>query len=150
MRQEFREIVTVQGTPQEVWERVGDIPLVLSWISIVGEVREVEPEQRYAAVLTDRIGPFKLRADVDVAVLEREPQRSIRARGEGEDRQIGSRLVIDVVLELVPRDDGTAIDVSGSYEVTGRPASLGASSIRKKAAKVLDEFFASTRAATEG
>jgi carbon monoxide dehydrogenase subunit G len=150
MRQEFREIVTVPGTPQEVWERVGDIPLVLSWISIVGDVREVEAEQRYAAVLTDRIGPFKLKADVDVEVVERDAGRTIRARGEGEDRQIGSRLVIDVVLGLEAQGEGTAIDVAGSYEVTGRPASLGASSIRKKAAKVLDEFFASTRAAIQG
>lgn len=150
MRQEFNEIMVVDATAQDVWRAVGDIPSVLSWISIVSDVREVEPETRYAAVLTDRMGPFKLRADVAVEVLERDAERLIRARGEGEDRQIGSRLVIDVRMTVDQGADGTTVDVAGSYEVTGRPASLGASSIRKKASRVLDEFFFSTRAAVQG
>lgn len=150
MRQEFNEIMVVDGSAQDVWRAVGDIPTVLSWISIVSDVREVAPETRYAAVLTDKLGPFKLRADVAVEVLERDAERLIRARGEGEDRQIGSRLVIEVTMTVEQREDGTAIDVAGSYEVTGRPASLGASSIRKKAGRVLDEFFLSTRAAVQG
>jgi carbon monoxide dehydrogenase subunit G len=147
MRQEFNERVEVAATPGEAWRTVGDIPTVLSWISIVGEVRELEPEQRYAAVLVDRLGPFKLRADLDIDVREREPGVRVRAHADGEDRQIGSRLIVDVALELRPDGDGTVLDVSGAYEVTGRPASLGAGSIRKKAARILDEFFARAGAA---
>ena len=94
-------------------------------------------------MLADKLGPFKLRADVNVVVGEREPGSSIRARGDGEDRQIGSRLVIEVALALEERDGSTQLDLSGSYEVTGRPASLGAGAIRKKAANILAEFFAS-------
>ena len=65
------------------------------------------------------------------------------ARAQGEDRQIGSRLIIDVRLELQEQGASSVLDVSGSYEVTGRPAALGASSIRKKASTILAEFFAS-------
>jgi carbon monoxide dehydrogenase subunit G len=93
------------------------------------------------------MGPFKLRADLDIEVGERVAGERIRARGDGEDRQIGSRLIIDVTLALSEDGDGTAVDVRGSYEVTGRPASLGASSIRKKASKVLAEFFGSAERA---
>jgi carbon monoxide dehydrogenase subunit G len=105
-------------------------------------VTEVEPGERYTVLLEDKLGPFKLRADVDVSVQERVEGERIRARGDGEDRQIGSRLTIEVALDLASAEDGTAIEVRGSYEVTGRPASLGAASIRKKAQKILAEFFA--------
>jgi carbon monoxide dehydrogenase subunit G len=150
MRQEFEQTVQFAAGREAVWATVSDIPTVLSWISIVGSAEEVEPGEKYRAVLEDRLGPFKLHADVDIAVQEREEGRLVRARGEGEDRQIGSRLIIEVAMELSERDGGTAVDVRGSYEVTGRPAALGASSIRKKASKILTEFFASAERSLAG
>jgi carbon monoxide dehydrogenase subunit G len=143
MHQEFHETIQFDAQRDAVWAIVSDIPTVLSWISIVEAVEEVEPGERFGVVLADKLGPFKLRADVNVVVGEREPGSSIRARGDGEDRQIGSRLVIEVALALEERDGSTQLDLSGSYEVTGRPASLGAGAIRKKAANILAEFFAS-------
>jgi carbon monoxide dehydrogenase subunit G len=143
MHQEFHETIQLAAAPDAVWATVSDIPTVLSWISIVEAVETVEPDERFRVVLADKLGPFKLRADVDVVVGEREVGTSIRARGDGEDRQIGSRLVIEVALALQEQAGATQLDVSGSYEVTGRPAALGAGAIRKKAANILAEFFAS-------
>jgi uncharacterized protein len=143
MHQEFHETFQLDASPAAVWAVVSDIPTVLSWISIVEAVEELAPGERFGVVLADKLGPFKLRADLNVVVGEREAGKSIRARGDGEDRQIGSRLVIEVALVLEERDASTQLDVSGSYEVTGRPASLGAGAIRKKAANILAEFFAS-------
>jgi carbon monoxide dehydrogenase subunit G len=147
VRQEFQETVRLGAEAGAVWRTVGDIPSVLGWISIVADVEDVEPGLRYRAVLQDRLGPFKLRADLDIVVEERDEPRVIRARAAGEDRQIGSRLIIEVTMTLTESDGGTAVDVSGSYEVTGRPASLGAGSIRKKAGRILDEFFRSAERA---
>jgi carbon monoxide dehydrogenase subunit G len=147
LRQEFQETVRLAGPRDAVWETVSDIPSVLAWISIVGAAEELEPAARYRARLEDRMGPFKLRADLDIAVEERVAGERIRARGDGEDRQIGSRLLVDVTLALSDDGAGTAVDVRGAYEVTGRPATLGAASIRKKANKVLTEFFASAERA---
>jgi len=147
VRQEFQQAVELTGTREAVWQTVSDIPSVLSWISIVGAAEEVESQVRYRAVLEDRLGPFKLRADLDIAVDERVEGERIRARADGEDRQIGSRLIIDVTLALRDAGEGTTVDVRGAYEVTGRPATLGASSIRKKAQKVLTEFFSSAERA---
>ena len=141
MHQEFHGTLQLPARADRVWEIVSDIPTVLAWISIVEAVEEVE-QGRYRVVLADKLGPFRLRADVDVAVAERVEGTLIRARGDGEDRQIGSRLIIEVALALEEQGAATAVDVSGSYEVTGRPASLGAGSIRKKAANILAEFFA--------
>ena len=148
MRQMFSEVVAVDGTPGATWDVVGEIATVLGWISIVDDVTTVEPGRRYTAVLQDKLGPFKLRADlaIEVAIVDAEARRIV-ARADGEDRQIGSRLTVDVDLSVRPAGAGAEIEVAGAYEVTGRPASLGAGSIRKKAAKVLSEFF--TRVAAE-
>src|ERR1700749_1633420 len=111
MRQEFSSRVEVERAPADALPAVGDIPTVLSWISIVGEVRELEPDRRYEAVLVDRLGPFKLRADLEIDVLEREAARIVRAHADGEDRQIGSRLIVDVALELQPEGERTVLQV---------------------------------------
>jgi uncharacterized protein len=142
MHQEFHGTLQLPAGADRVWEIVSDIPTVLSWISIVEDVEETEPGTGYRVVLADRLGPFKLRADLNVVVSEREERTRIRARGDGEDRQIGSRLIVEVALALEGQGAVTSLDVSGSYEVTGRPAALGAGSIRKKAANILAEFFA--------
>jgi carbon monoxide dehydrogenase subunit G len=141
MREEFSGTLQIPAPAASVWPVVSDVPTVLSWISIV---ESVEPAgDGYKVVLADKLGPFKLRADLNVAVAEQVPEQLMRAHGDGEDRQISSRLIVDVELVLTQDGDGTRVDVSGSYEVTGRPAALGAGSIRKKARGILDEFFAS-------
>ena len=149
MKQDFSETLTVDAPPAAVWATVSDIPTVLSWISIVESVEDVATG-RYRVVLADKLGPFKLRADVAVDVIERVEGEKIRARGDGEDRQIGSRLIVEVELDVMPQDGGTKLDVAGSYEVTGRPAALGAGSIRKKASTILSEFFAAAQRDVSG
>ena len=143
MRQEFHETFHLDAPPRRGvggHERHSDRSLVdLDRRDCCGG----RARRAVLVVLADKLGPFKLRADLNVVVLEREPGRAIRARGDGEDRQIGSRLIIEVALALEERDASTRLDVSGSYEVTGRPASLGAGAIKKKAANILTEFFAS-------
>ena len=70
----------------------------------------------------------------------REPEEvAIRARGE--DRQIRSRIMIDAAARLSDAGPGrTRVRLSGSYEITGRVATLGAGVIRSKATKLIDTF----------
>lgn len=142
MQQSFSREIALSGTTERAWDLVQDVAGVLRWFSIVEAVREVEPPSRYDATLVDRLGPFKLRAQLQIDVERDADARTIRARASGRDRQIGSRISVDVALSVEPAPDGSLVRVSGDYEVTGRPATLGAASIRKKADGVLDEFAA--------
>lgn len=115
---------------------------MVSWLSIVRDVRELEPLRRYSAVLEDRVGPFALRADLEVTVAAAIAERKLHVAAAGEDRQVRSR--IEATLDLVASADGegTALTVTGRYEITGRIATLGAGAIRKKGERVLEDFFA--------
>jgi carbon monoxide dehydrogenase subunit G len=122
-----------------------DVPRVSEWVSVVGDVAEHEALARYTAVLEDRLGPFKLRADLDVVVTDIvEPQR-ITIKADGEDRQVGSRITVDATLGLDAIEGGTEVVINGTYEVTGRVATMGASTIRQKASKILDEFISAAQ-----
>lgn len=141
MRQSFSRELTLPGDPPATWALVEDVPEVLSWFSIVGNVASGREPGRYGAELRDRMGPFRLKADLEIAV-ERDPdERRIRASARGQDRQIGSRINVDVVLGVDAAPEGSTVHIEGTYEVTGRPATLGAGSIRKKADTILAEFF---------
>lgn len=140
-RTEFHRDLPVKATPADSWAAMVDVPRLVSWVSIVEDAVELEPLSKYTAVLMDRLGPFKLRADLDVTVTDVEEGRSLKVKAVGEDRQVGSRLLILASLEVRPDDQGSTIVVDGVYEVTGKVASMGPGTINKKAQKVLDEFF---------
>lgn len=142
----FERTVTVSTEPATVWEVVTDVSRVAGWVSVVGSVVEVEALRRYTSVLTDQLGPFRLSADLEVGVTSLADGESIRFLAEGEDRQVASRIRIEAGLTLRPEGDLTAVDVDGTYEVTGRVASLGGSMIRSKGDKILDQFFAALEA----
>ena len=127
--------------PPTAWATVIDVHRVAGWVSVVGAVEEREHLARYGAVLSDRLGPFRVAADLDVRVTDLDEGRSISFSADGEDRQVASRIKIEARLSLADGNSGTQVDVAGSYEVTGRVASLGSSMIRAKGDKILDEFF---------
>jgi uncharacterized protein len=140
-RTEFHRDLPVKSTPADSWSAMIDVPRLVSWVSIVEDAVEIEPLSKYSAVLMDRLGPFKLRADLDVTVSDVEDGSSLRVRAIGEDRSVGSRLLVIATMQVRPESHGATIIVDGVYEVTGKAASMGSGTINKKAQKILDEFF---------
>ena len=140
MLQEFARTIQLSASPDAVWAAVNDVHRVASWLSIVREVRDVEAPRRYAALLEDRLGPFAMRADLELTV-ERQDGRRMRVTAGGEDRQVASRIAATIELAVQPDTTGTSLAVTGRYEVTGRVATLGAGAIRKKGDKILQEFI---------
>jgi carbon monoxide dehydrogenase subunit G len=138
--QDFAKTIRLDAGPEAVWDAVNDVRRVASWVSIVREVRDVDPPRRYAALLEDRLGPFAMRADLDL-IVRRSDGRQMHVTASGEDRQVASRISATIELAVQPDGAGTSLGVTGKYEVTGKVATLGAGAIRKKGDKILQEFF---------
>ena len=141
MFQDFTKTIQLTASPTAVWDAMLDVRRVASWLSIVRDVRDVEPPRRYTALLEDRLGPFAMRADLDVTVDADVDHHRMHVAAAGEDRQIASRISATIDLALEPTDPGTVVTVTGRYEITGRIATLGSGAIRKKGDKILEEFF---------
>ena len=142
-RSEFSRELSVSADPASCWATLIDVPVLVSWVSVLEDTQEIESLAKYTAVLLDRLGPFKLRADLDITLSEVDVEKHVTVHAEGEDRQVGSRLVVDAAMDLEPSGTGgTKVRIAGAYEVSGRVASMGGGTINKKAEKILDEFFA--------
>lgn len=141
MFQDVSRTVHVAAPPDRVWTVLLDFQRVASWLSVVHDLREVEPRKRYTTVLQDKVGPFALKADLAIDVLTDDVARHLTVSGSGEDRQIASRISAALDLGVAGVDGGSDIAVSGRYEITGKVATLGAGAIRKKGDKVLEDFF---------
>lgn len=140
----FNRSVEVPAPTEQVWTTVTDVSRLVSWISVLGDATTVTELERYTAVLEDRLGPFRLRADLDITIPELVAGKRVVVRAEGEDRQVASRITVNASLEIEDLGAvGSVVSVDGQYEVAGRVATMGASTIQKKADKLLLEFFTS-------
>ena len=139
--EKFSRTLTVRAEPNTVWATITDVATLVDWISVVDALQEIAPLEKYSAVLMDRLGPFKLRADLDISVSDLVAGQRLTVHADGEDRQVSSRIEITVLLTLAASDAGSTLAIEGTYAVTGKVATMGAGTIRQKAAKVLDEFF---------
>ena len=136
-----------------VWPRLLDVQAVASWLPIMHSVAEVSSGpsgidgSSFQAAFEDKVGPFSLRADLHIEVSGVHDGEEVSIRARGEDRQIRSRIMIDAAARLSDSAPGqTRVQLVGSYEITGRVATLGAGVIRSKANKLIDTFC--TNAAT--
>ncbi len=143
---DFARYIEVTAPPEACWPVLIDVDRVGSWVSIVGDITEIEPLSRYTTVLQDRFGPFKLKADVDIEVTDLEEGKRVRFHASGSDRQVNSTIDVEAELRLEPLDGGTRIAVSGRYSVIGTVATMGAGTIQKKAETILEEFFGAAAA----
>ena len=143
----FDRSIRVNRPAKDCWQVLTDVQRVAGWVSVVSHVDEVAVLEKYAAVLTDSFGPFNLNADVVVDVLDVQDGRSIHFKGSGKDRQVKTSISVEARLELSEEPEGTVVRAHGSWHVLGTVATMGGGTIRKKADKIVDEFFAAAEAA---
>jgi carbon monoxide dehydrogenase subunit G len=144
----FSRELTVTASPEQTWTVLTDVDRLAGWVGIVQDVVELSRLDKYSAVLMDRVGPFKLRADLQINVNVVRDGEEVEVEAAGRDRAVDSRIAVRAQLRLSAAEHGgSTIVTEGRYEVTGRVASMGSGVIQKKADRILADFF--TKAALE-
>lgn len=142
--EKFARTLAVAADPESTWNALIDVDRIAGWVAVVYDVKEITHLEKYTAVLQDRVGPFKMHADLDITARVVEPGRHIDIEASGRDRALDTRIAVSATMKLTPDSDGgAAIDVSGEYQVTGKAASMGGGVIRKKADGIINDFFSS-------
>jgi carbon monoxide dehydrogenase subunit G len=96
------------------------------------------------------VGPFRVEFPTTIEVLEREELKHIKAQASGADNRIGSRMKIELDVNLQERGDKTLLGFVAGVDILGKLAALGHGIIKRKADQVLDEFAQAVKKRLEG
>src|SRR5690606_3565547 len=117
-----------------------DVELLSRCSSAIDEVNEKISGKEWSVVLRRRVGRFSVAAPLTVTVVGESELQWLRVHGRGTDTKIGARLDVIAEMQVEQDESGVRLTLDGSYEMTGRIASLGASIVRRHADEMVDEF----------
>lgn len=134
--------IAVAAPVADLWAVLWDVPRMAACVPGCAEAREVEPRRRYAALMSQRVGPIRLSVPLDVEIVEAEPSRRIVLRARGRDPVVGAEIAVRLDLSCEPRAAGSALRVEADGQVLGKLGALGHGVIQRKAEELVDEFAA--------
>jgi len=137
---EFQKEVEILVPREKVWNFIWDVDRFIACVPGCKEAKTVEAGKKYSATMVEKVGPFKVEFPTTIEVLEREELVHIKARASGADNKIGSRMKIDLDVNLREQDNATILGFTATVDILGKLAALGHGIIKRKADQVLDEF----------
>jgi hypothetical protein len=146
----FEKEVEIHAPKEKVWNFIWDVNRFIACVPGCKEARTIEAGKRYAAVMTERVGPFRVEFPTTIEVLEREEMSRIKAQASGADNKIGSRMKIDLDVSLREEGDKTKLSFVAGVDILGKLAALGHGIIKRKADQVLDDFAQAVKTQLEG
>jgi uncharacterized protein len=139
----------IAATVEACWQLIGDIQRLSSCIPGVGALHALEEGSRYAATITDKLGPFRIQLPVKVTVVESTPPRRLAAELAGDDGRGQARVKGQLEALLEPINSGTKLRLNAQLEVLGKLAALGATPMRRRADETFDAFVREVKAQLE-
>jgi len=141
--------VRIAAPREAVWDFLWDVPRLAACIPGARDVHAIEERKRYAAVVADKVGPFKVQFPLEIEVLEARAPERLRARAHGRDAAVDGLVKVDLDLTVTPADGGTALRVAADISVLGKLGTLGHSVIVRKATDIVGRFADAMRAQLE-
>jgi carbon monoxide dehydrogenase subunit G len=137
---QFQKEVQI-GVPRErVWNFIWDVDRFIACVPGCKEAKTIEPGKQYAATMVEKVGPFKVEFPTTIQVVERQELKHIKAQASGADNRIGSRMKVDLDVDLRDQNGGTVLGFVATVDILGKLAALGHGIIKRKADQVLDDF----------
>ena len=142
--------IGIRAPRQTVWDFLWDVPRLAACVPGARDVRTLEDGKRYAAVVSEKVGPFRLQVPLHIDVLEVEPPARLRARAGGRDPSVDGLVKVDLDVSLSAAPDGTSLRLVADISVLGKLGTLGHSVIVRKGTEIVDRFTDALRARLEG
>jgi carbon monoxide dehydrogenase subunit G len=146
----FEKEVEILAPRGKVWKFIWDVDRFIACVPSCKEAKTIEEGKLYSAIMVEKVGPFRVEFPMTIEVLEREELKHIKAQGSGADNKIGSRMKIELDVNLQERDDKTLLGFVAGVDIAGKLAALGHGIIKRKADQVLDEFAQAVKKRLEG
>lgn len=128
-----------------VWSLLSSVEGVAACIPDVLDIQTVEPGRRYRCTTTDRVGPFKVRFALELAVVSSEPP-CLELTASGRDPTLGSHASLHLLATVSPAAPaGTDLHLDITLQVTGKLATLGQPILVRKFDEKMAAFAAALR-----
>lgn len=137
MRVDFRRSEHLTSGAAECWALVRDVTEVARCLPSV-ERLEAVGNGHYSACVSDKVGPFRVRVDVELVVVTSDLERRLEVTVRGGDAKTNTRVTGSLTVMVLDAEGGVALSVAAQAEVLGPLATLGAGPIRRRS----DELFA--------
>jgi len=140
---------TVAVAQDRAFAFVSDPFEIATCIPGCSDLREVAPG-KYAATLTNRVGPIAIKFDVTVELTKVEPPAGIDATVSGNASGLGGRLTATATVRLDALDAvNTRVTYTVDLGLTGKLGGIGQPVFRAKSDELSKKFGANVRAALE-
>jgi carbon monoxide dehydrogenase subunit G len=140
---------TVAVDRERAFAFIGDPFRIAGCIPGCENLRETEPG-KYAATLSNKVGPIAVKFDVAVELTKIEPPEAIDATVSGNAPGLGGRLTATAQLRLEALDAAsTRVTYAVEMGLSGRLGGIGQPVFRAKSDELSKKFGANVRAAIE-
>ncbi|MGH7767972.1 MAG: CoxG family protein [Candidatus Binatia bacterium] len=147
---QFEREIEINNSKERVWQFLWDVDRFIACVPGCREAATVEAGKRYTAVMSEKVGPFRVEFPMRIDVLESQELSYIKAQATGNDSKIGSRMKVDLEVRLAGNGEKTTISLITAVDILGKLATLGHSIIKRKADQVMDEFAQAVKRKLEG
>lgn len=142
MRLQLSRAFTAAKEQSEVWRFLSDLEEVGSLVPGVDRLSRIDESDDHELSITDRVGPFQVRLQGRLSVVEHREPVALVARVHGSDPRTRTFVNGELALELEATEARrTRVTVSADLEVTGPLTTLGAPVLRRRADHVFDGFL---------
>ena len=147
---QFQKDVEIRAPREKVWNFIWDVDRFVSCLPGCKDAKTIEEGKRYSATMVEKVGPFKVEFPTTIEVLEKEELTRIKAQASGADNKIGSRMKVELDVNLKGEGETTSLSFVAGVDIVGKLAALGHGIIKRKADQVLDEFTQAVKRRLEG
>ena len=147
---QFQKDVEIRAPREKVWNFIWDVDRFMSCLPGCKDAKTIEEGKRYSATMVEKVGPFKVEFPTTIEVLEKEELTRIKAQASGADNKIGSRMKVELDVNLKGEGETTSLSFVAGVDIVGKLAALGHGIIKRKADQVLDEFTQAVKRRLEG
>ena len=163
---ELTDRFTVHASAQVVWDLFWDLPRVAHCLPGCESIEAVD-ETKFKARFAQKVGPFQIAMDLDLAVEELSPLQRIVVAGGGKDKRGNTLKLNRLIMELAPAPGGetggltpgesngetdvlTEVSYTMDFNLYGRLATLGNAIVKRKAEEMRIEFTSRITEELEG
>ena len=138
------EDLHLDASPGDVWKLLRDTPRLACLLPGVEGVQALGETgtEAYAAVVQDKIGPFKVRLNMELRVIEAAEPTLLKATLKGGDARGLNRVsgTLQAAVRAAASPTGSALHFEASVEILGKLATLGAVPIKRRTSQLFAEF----------